>query len=184
MKNKLLVKLFIGSEAMFFLFLIMCFIYYKYTSGFDPRAVHSLDFKSTAIFSVFLFASSGTNWLAERSYKKEYRKGLKIWLLITILLGIIFLYGEAKEYLHLFHEQVTISHGVFGMNYFTLTGFHGLHVFLGIIALSITWGCVMAGDFKDRSSTAISAVAIYWHFVDVVWVFVFTIVYILPFFNR
>lgn len=180
MKNKLMVKLFVGSEAMFFLFLIMTFIYYKYTSGFDPRAVHSLDFKSTAIFSVILFASSGTNWLAERNYKKGHRKGLKIWLLITILLGVIFLYGEGKEYVHLFHEQVSLSKGTFGMNYFTLTGFHGLHVFLGLVILSITLGCVLAGDFKDRKSTVINSVAIYWHFVDIVWVAVFTVVYILP----
>lgn len=175
-----MVKLFVGSEAMFFLFLIMCFIYYKYTSGFDQQAVQSLDFKSTGIFSILLIVSSGTNWLAERNYKKGHRRGLKIWLSVTILLGIIFLYGEGKEYVHLFHEQITLSKSVFGMNYFTITGFHGLHVFLGLVVLSITLGCVLAGDFKDRSSTVINSAAIYWHFVDAVWIVVFTVVYILP----
>jgi heme/copper-type cytochrome/quinol oxidase subunit 3 len=183
MMNKLLVKLFVWSEAMFFLFLIMTFVYYEYKSGFDAKAVDSLDFKSTLVFTILLIASSGTNWLAEKNFKKGKRTGLKIWMLITILLGIAFLFGEAKEYMHLFHEQITMSKSIFGMNYFTLTGFHGLHVFLGLVVLSITWGLILAGDFKDRSSTVINSVAIYWHFVDGVWIVVFTVVYILPHFT-
>ena len=173
-------KLFVASEAMFFLFLITAFVYYEYSSGFNQQEIHSLDFTSTGIFTILLILSSGTYWLAERNYKKGQFRMLKIWLLITIILGISFLFGEGREYMHLFHEQITISKSVFGMNFFTLTGFHGLHVFIGLIVLSITLGLVLAGDFKSKPSSVIGSVAIYWHFVDIVWIVVFTIIYILP----
>ena len=182
MDNKLMMKLVIGTEGMFFLSLIMAFVYLSYVSGFEPGQQQALDIKSTGIFSIFLFSSSGTFWLAERNYDKGNIQSLKGWLLATIILGLVFLFGQGKEYFHLIEQQkITLSSSLFGTSFYTLTGFHGFHVFVGIIILSIILLLTFLGDFtKDKKSSVIKTVGMYWHFVDIVWVVVFTVVYILP----
>ena len=177
-----MMKLVIGTEGMFFLSLIMAFIYLSYVSGFEPGQQQSLDIKSTGIFSLFLFSSSGTFWLAEKNYNKGNIKHLKLWLIATIALGIVFLFGQGKEYFHLIEQQKsTWSNSLFGTSFYTLTGFHGFHVFVGLIILSIILLLTFLGDFSnDKKSTVIKTVGLYWHFVDIVWVVVFTVVYLLP----
>lgn len=182
MENKTMMKLVVGTEAMFFLSLIVAFIYMAYNSGFEPHHVQALDLTSTGIFTVILISSSFTLLLGEHQYKKGNIKSLKIWLIVTIVLGLIFLVGQGKEYWRLYHENVTVGNSVFGTSFYTLTGFHGLHVFIGLIILSIVLLLTYLGDF-DKPSGTISTVAIYWHFVDIVWIFVFTVVYVLPHFT-
>lgn len=179
-----MMKLVVGTEAMFFVSLIMAFIYMAYNSGFEPYEVSKLDIKTTGIFTIFLFCSSFTFWLAEKKYKIGNIKSLKIWLVITILLGAIFLFGQGKEYIRLVNENITLSGSVFGTSFYALTGFHGLHVFIGLIILSIILIMTFVGDFNNSSSNVISTVGIYWHFVDIVWIFVFTVVYVLPHFTK
>ena len=175
-------KLVVGTEGMFFLSLVMAFIYLSYVSGFEPGQEQALDIKSTGIFSLFLFSSSGTFWLAEKNYNEGNIRRLKMWLIATILLGIIFLFGQGKEYFHLIQQQkITLSSSLFGTSFYTLTGFHGFHVFVGLIILSIILWLTFLGDFNsEKKSTVIKTVGMYWHFVDIVWVVVFTVVYILP----
>jgi heme/copper-type cytochrome/quinol oxidase subunit 3 len=174
-------KLVIGTEAMFFLALIMAFIYLSFNSGFETGQQQKLKLLSTGIFTIFLMCSSLTFWLAEKSYNKGNVKYLKAWLCITIVLGAVFLCGQAKEYLHLIHEQqITLSSSLFGTGFFTLTGFHGLHVVAGLIILSILFAMSLLGDFNKPGSSVINAAGMYWHFVDIVWIVVFTIVYVLP----
>jgi len=182
MENKTMMKLVVGTEAMFFLSLIVAFIYMAYTAGFEPHEVQALNIQSTGIFTAVLIGSSFTLLMAEHKYKKGNIKSLKIWLIITIVLGAVFLIGQGKEYGRLIHENVTLGGSVFGTSFYTLTGFHGLHVFIGLIILSIVLLLTYLGDFNQPSG-AISTVALYWHFVDVVWIFVFTIVYVLPHFT-
>lgn len=179
-----MMKLVVGTEAMFFLSLIMAFIYMAYNAGFEPHDVQQLDIKTTGIFTVFLFSSSFTLMLAESKYKKQRLNGLKFWLVITIVFGLIFLIGQGKEYWRLMNENVTLGSSVFGTSFYALTGFHGLHVFIGLIILSIVLILAFLGDFKNPSSNVIGTVAIYWHFVDIVWIFVFTVVYVLPYFTK
>ena len=175
-------KLVIGTEGMFFLSLIMAFVYLSYVSGFEPGQQQALDIKSTGIFSLFLFSSSGTFWLAEKNYNEGNIKRLKMWLMATILLGVAFLFGQGKEYFHLIEMQkITLSSSLFGTSFYTLTGFHGFHVFVGLIILSIILWLTFSGDFNnEKKSSVIKTVGMYWHFVDIVWVVVFTVVYILP----
>ncbi len=175
-------KLVIGTEGMFFLSLIMAFVYLSYVSGFEPGQQQALDIKSTGIFSLFLFSSSGTFWLAEKNYNEGNMKRLKMWLIATILLGVVFLFGQGKEYFHLIEMQkITLSSSLFGTSFYTLTGFHGFHVFVGLIILSIILWLTFSGDFNsEKKSSVIKTVGMYWHFVDIVWVVVFTVVYILP----
>lgn len=180
MENKLLIKLIVGTEAMFFLALIMAFVYFSFTPDFKSHQLLNLDLKTTGIFSVLLFSSSFTYWRAETNYHKGEIKRLKFWLIITLLLGAIFLFGQGREYLSLLNSHISVSSSIFGTSFFTLTGFHGLHVFVGLIVIGIVTCLAFLGDYDGKKSSVISAAGIYWHFVDIVWAFVFLIVYILP----
>lgn len=181
MESKTMMKLVVGTESIFFLSLIMAFVYLSFVSGFDPVQQQALNIRSTGMFSLALFCSSGTFWLAEKNYRTQNFKKLKRWLFITILLGFVFLFGQAREYLHLVHEQqIGLSNSLFGTAFYTLTGFHGLHVVIGLVILSVLLFMTIAGDFNHAGSPAIATAGIYWHFVDIVWVLVFTVVYVLP----
>ena len=179
-----MMKLVVGTEGMFFVALIMAFIYMAFNSGFEPYEVSKLDIKTTGIFTIILFSSSFTFLIAEKKYKSGNIKSLKIWLIITILLGAIFLVGQGTEYARLIHENITLSGSVFGTSFYALTGFHGLHVFIGLVILCIILTLAILGDFDNGSSNVIGTVGMYWHFVDVVWAFVFTVVYVFPLFTR
>jgi heme/copper-type cytochrome/quinol oxidase subunit 3 len=180
MENKLLIKLIVGTEAMFFLALIMAFVYFSFTPDFKSHQLLNLDLKTTGIFSVLLFSSSFTYWRAEINYHKGEIKRFKFWLIVTILLGAVFLFGQGREYLSLLTSHITVSSSIFGTSFFTLTGFHGLHVFVGLIVIGIVTCLAFLGDYDGKKSSVIGTVGIYWHFVDIVWAVVFLIVYILP----
>lgn len=180
MENKLMMKLVVGTEAMFFLSLIMVFVYFSLSPGFQHLQVSELDIRSTGLFSLLLFTSSFTYWRAEHNYREGNIKKLKFWLLVTLVSGLVFLFGQGKEYLRLFHDQVNLSANTFGTSFFTLTGFHGLHVAVGLIVITIIIGLAIAGDFDIKKSSLISTVGIYWHFVDIVWAVVFFVVYVIP----
>ena len=179
-ENTTMLYLVIYTEAFFFLCLIMAFIYMAYNTGFEPHELNRLDIRTAGIYTVVLIASSGTLHVAERGYAKGKRAVLIGWLIVTIVLGAIFLAGQGSEYARLISDDITLNGSVFGASFFTLTGFHGLHVLVGLIILSI----VLALAFLRDSHSAIGVVALYWHFVDVVWIFVFTVVYVLPQFTN
>lgn len=180
MENKTMMKLVIGTEAIFFLCLIMSFIYLAFVSGYEPANLKALNIKAAAVFTGILIASSGTFQLAEKSYKKGNTRWLKRWLLVTLLLGLIFLSGQAREYIGLVHQQITVSSSLFGASFYTLTGFHSLHVLIGLVIFIILFVLISLGDFEKPGSSVISCAGMYWHFVDIVWLVVFMIVYVLP----
>ena len=105
---------------------------------------------------------------------------MKLWLAFTILLGGIFVIGQGMEYWDLYRTGVTVGLDLFATTFFTLTGFHGLHVCVGLLALLIVLGVAFGRSFKNGHLPALGPVGLYWHFVDVVWVFVFSIVYLWP----
>jgi cytochrome c oxidase subunit 1/cytochrome c oxidase subunit I+III len=178
-KNKTSVLAFILSEAGFFGVLILAFLFYNANPQPGPGP-KELNLVKTGIFSLCLFASSFTIWRSEVALHRAQHHAMKLWLGLTILLGGIFLVGQGLEYWGLFQSGVTVSSNLFSTSFFTLTGFHGLHVGVGLIALLIMLAMALAGDFEKYKSTALEAVGLYWHFVDVVWVLVLTVVYILP----
>ena len=160
--NKTMMKLVVGTEAMFFICLILSFVYMAYNAGFEPHEVQALDIKKTGIFTIILIASSFAFLVADHQFKK----------------------GQGREYWRLIHEHITLSSSVFGTSFYALTGFHGFHVFVGLIILSIMLILAFLGDFNKPSSNLISVAGIYWHFVDIVWIVVFTVVYVLPHFTN
>ena len=178
-KSKTGVLVFILSEAGFFGVLILAYLFYNATPqpGPSPKELNLL---KTGIFSLCLFASSFTIWRSEVALDREQHGMMKLWLALTVLLGGIFLAGQGLEYWGLFESGVRVSSNLFSTTFFTLTGFHGIHVGVGLIVLLIVLAMALAGDFEKKKSTALKAVGYYWHFVDVVWVFVLTVVYLLP----
>jgi heme/copper-type cytochrome/quinol oxidase subunit 3 len=170
--GRMLVLFFISSESIFFISLIV--MYSVYSFHFTSR---QLDIPRTYWFSIALFASSGTMIIAERYLSRGNKKMFVTFLLGTIALGAIFLVGQVTEYAKLYSEQTTISSaGEFGTTFFTLTGFHGFHVFVGLIALCSI--LLLSRDWSHSHDTPVRAVGYYWHFVDGIWVFIFSIVYL------
>jgi len=178
-KNKAAITAFIASEAAFFGVLILAFLFYNASPHPGPTA-KDLDLLKTGLFSLCLFASSYTLWRSESAQHRGDHRGMTAWLAGTVLLGGVFLIGQGLEYWGLFKSGVDVSTNLFATTFFTLTGFHGIHVGMGLLALLIVLGLALAGDSKKRPSPALGAIGLYWHFVDIVWVFVLSIVYILP----
>lgn len=130
--------------------------------------------------TIILLISSVTLHYAHTGLEENKRKQLSVMLGLTIVLGIIFLGLQGYEYVHAYRDLgLTLQSGVYGNTFFLLTGFHGLHVTLGTIILIVLFGRVMKGHFTPKEHFAFQAGAWYWHFVDVVWVFLFFVVYIL-----
>lgn len=172
---------FITSEALIFANLIAAYLYLEIRSGSWtlPSGDH-LDVVFPAINTVILLASSIPARYAGASVAKGDRRGLIIGLSGTIILGLIFLSGQLYEYSGLFHQGFILSHDTFSSAFFTLTGFHGLHVTIGVLFLLVCLIRAIRGDFTKTKYFAVEAAEMYWHFVDVVWVVVFTTVYLLP----
>jgi heme/copper-type cytochrome/quinol oxidase subunit 1/heme/copper-type cytochrome/quinol oxidase subunit 3 len=171
---------FISSEVVFFGVLIVAFLEYRVRDVSGPRP-GDLDVTRTALFSLALFASSGTIWLAERRLRRGDRRGFRLLWLTTIALGAIFLAGQISEYMTMYDEHIKAGTNLFTSAFYTLTGFHGAHVAIGLLALSVIAVLSFAGDFNgdgESRHSGVEAVAIYWHFVDLVWVVVFSVVYV------
>jgi cytochrome c oxidase subunit I+III len=172
--------LFISSEVVFFGSLIADFVVYRTRSPSGPGPHDLVELiPRTALFSVALFASSGTTMLAEWRLGRGDHSGFRTWLLATILLGATFLFGQATEYLNMMAEGITIGRNLFTSAFFTLTGFHGFHVAVGVVCLAVVGWLAIAGDLgRGRGHAAVESVAYYWHFVDGIWVVIFSLVYL------
>jgi heme/copper-type cytochrome/quinol oxidase subunit 3 len=174
------ILLFIASESIFFILLILSFLHYQVTHGQAEAGPQLLDVIRTGKFSFLLLFSSFTVWMAIRGMRHQKNGAMSFWLLATIGLGIAFLYGQGTEWWGLIQQDVTISRDLFGTTFFTLTGFHGFHVFIGLIMLAALLGLTLAGAIHDKSQEAADSISIYWHFVDGVWIVVFTVIYLVP----
>lgn len=179
-RTKMGMAMFLLSEVPFFLSLILAYVYYAGAMRNGPNAATSLNLPVTALFTVALLSSSVTLWRAEHSLAQENQRGARVWLTLTIVLGAIFLAGQAHEYAALFGKNITVASSLFGTTFFTLTGFHGLHVLAGLIALLVLLSLAWGGRLGRKRMLALETVGMYWHFVDGVWIAIFTLVYVLP----
>jgi len=176
------VLLLIGSESVFFLLLILAYVFYRNSpaNAGGPTPFNTVDVATTGVYSVFLYLSSLTIWLAGRGLKRGSRRLWQGWLLLTIIFGATFLYGQVTEYAKLIGQDSTLPNSdVYASTFFTLTGFHGLHVVVGLILLLLLLGLAMRGAFDNgKRVEAFETVSYYWHFVDAVWVVIFPTVYL------
>ena len=178
-KGRLLVLFLIFSETFFFIALIIAYVYYRNFSDATDTVAKNLDAIRAGIFTLFLIASSLTLIMSKKALRREKHKSFKVFMALTIILGSIFIIGQITEYIGLYQKQITLNKDIFGSSFFTLTGFHGLHVILGLIALAILF-ILSFGKMKTITNAGIEGVDVYWHFVDVVWLLVFYFVYITP----
>ena len=169
--------LFLASESIFFALLIAAYVYYTGSSGDGPNARTVLDPAKTGFYTACLLSSSLTVWMADRARRKA-SASVSAWLAVTMVLGLIFLYGEGSEYAQLLHENVTVSRDLFGSTYYTLTGFHALHVTIGLLLLGTMLLISLTRKIGPKQHRAFECVSYYWHFVDAVWVAVFSTVYL------
>lgn len=177
-KNQVSMLTFIASEGFFFLMLITAFIYYNFQFHSGPNAGSALNPALTSVYTVLLLGSSLTFWFSERYLHRGNHHRFRLWLGLTILLGLVFIIGQGREYAHLLREGVTMNRNLFATTFFTLTGFHGLHVCVGLIGLAVLLGLGLKGQFQTGRIEAVRSLGLYWHFVDAVWIFVFTTVYL------
>ena len=172
---------FISSEALIFANLIAAYLYLEIRAG-DwrlPDGAHP-DWRYPLVNTFILLGSSIPIRFAGAAIAKGNRRNMIIGLALTIFLGAFFLGGQIVEYFTLFGEHFAINTGAFGSAFFTLTGFHGMHVTVGLIFLAICLIRALRGDFTQKKHFALEAGEMYWHFVDGAWVFVFSVVYLLP----
>ena len=166
----------IAAESAIFSIFVVAYLYYagKSLSGPTPREVLHVPIFN----SVCLFSSSFTIVMAERAIARGKTKLFGIWWLLTIALGAIFIFGTAREWYHLiYNDGLTISSSLFGTTFYSLVGLHAFHVIVGLIGLSLIMIFTALGRVEREHVPKIEVFAMYWHFVDAVWVVVLTVVY-------
>jgi cytochrome c oxidase subunit 3 len=168
----------IAAETAIFTIFVVAYVYYigRSTYGPQPRQVLELPILNT----VFLLSSSLTIWMGERALVKQTMVSFRAWWGATILLGAIFLLGTAREWHKLIvQDGLTISTNLFGTTYYSLVGLHASHVVVGLIMLTAVLIFALTGALKPQHTEKVEVLALYWHFVDAVWVVVFTVVYVI-----
>ena len=178
--EKLAMWVFLGSECLLFGGLISTYLLYKNNNQAGGPTPHELyDIPFTSISSFILLMSSLTMVLAVAAIQRGDHRRLRIWLLTTALLGSFFIAGQVYEFTVFVKEGMGFTTNAASSAFYTLTGFHGAHVTIGIIMLLSTVALSFRGRIPPHRAEAVEIVGLYWHFVDVVWVLIFTIVYLI-----
>lgn len=181
--HKLGMLVFITSEIMFFGGLIGSYVVFRFGNvNWNPPAGVEIPFLLPFINTLLLVTSSFTLHIAEGHLFKGNQSGFKNWLLFTVLLGTTFLTIQGIEYSHLYHEGMFLGGPqgtLFGASFYVLTGFHGLHVTGGVIYLLFIYLTAFKGKHTVDNHFHVEMGATYWHFVDIVWIFLFTILYVI-----
>jgi heme/copper-type cytochrome/quinol oxidase subunit 3 len=178
--TKLAMWVFLASECLLFGALISAYVLYRGRDETGPFPSDVFDIPYTSVSSFVLLASSVTMVLALAAAQKRDVQRMRLWLLTTALLGMTFVGGQVYEFT-LFHEEgLAIDTNLFGTTFYTLTGFHGVHVTVGILMLLSLVGMSIAQRLPPDAAFPVEMVGLYWHFVDIVWIVIFTVVYLIP----
>lgn len=178
--TKLAMWLFLGSECLLFGGLISTYMLYRNRQGSGPGPDQLWDIPFTSASSFVLLMSSLTMVLAVSSANRKDDRNTNLWLTVTAVLGGLFVAGQVYEFTTFYREGLGYTESLFGSSFYTLTGFHGVHVSVGIIMLIATMGMVAKNKIAGDKAETIEMVGLYWHFVDIVWIIIFTLVYLIP----
>ena len=178
--RKLGIWVFLASEAVFFSGLITTYMVEiaRNRQGPEPAEVLSLPLVSVNTF--ILIASSMAMVTALSHAQENHLRKAILWLIATVVLGLAFLGGQVYEFIHLYLDGLTLSRNLFGASFFTLTGTHGLHVLSGIIwIVLIIFQLLRFRGTQEQAAMKVEMAGLYWHFVDLIWIIIFTFVYLL-----
>ena len=178
--TKLAMWLFLGSDCLLFGGLISTYMLYRGRTNGGPSGRDVFDIPFTSISSFVLLMSSLTMVLAVTSSARGDWRQSRVWLMTTALLGATFVGGQVYEFTAFYRDGLGYTTNLFGSSFYTLTGFHGAHVTVGIIMLLSLYAGTMRGDIGPDRAETIEIIGLYWHFVDIVWIVIFTLVYLLP----
>jgi heme/copper-type cytochrome/quinol oxidase subunit 3 len=178
--NKLAMWLFLGSECLLFGGLISTYMLYRgrHSENLGPDQVWDIPFTSASSF--VLLMSSLTMVLAVTSAKRRDDRNTTLWLAVTAILGSLFVAGQIYEFTTFYREGLGYTTSLFSSSFYTLTGFHGVHVTVGVIMLLSVVGMIAKKRTGEDKSELVELVGLYWHFVDIVWILIFTLVYLIP----
>lgn len=168
----------IAAESAVFTIFVVAYIFYlgKSVTGPQPATV----LHAPIYLTICLLSSSLTIHAAVRFLRRGSLRGFALWWFCTVLLGAIFLAGTAMEWRHLIYQDgLTIQTNLFGTTYYSLVGLHAFHVVMGLAGLTLVLAFAIRGDVRQEHSERTEVLSMYWHFVDAVWVVVFTVVYII-----
>ena len=172
---------FLGSECLLFGALISTYLLFKGQSlpgTIRPKDVFDIPY--TSVSSFVLLMSSLTMVLALAAIQRGDHRLTRIWLLTTALLGASFVAGQCYEFTVFVREGMNLRVNLFSSSFFVLTGFHGTHVTIGVIWLWTLWSMAMRGKLPKEKALDVEIAGLYWHFVDVVWIAIFTLIYLIP----
>jgi heme/copper-type cytochrome/quinol oxidase subunit 3 len=181
--NKLAIWVFIASESLFFgAFLATYFLYRGRDAQFlkGPTPSQLLNIPFTSVTSFMLLMSSLSMVLALAAIQRGDHRRFRIWLLATVIFGMSFVGGQVYEFTEFYREGLHLGTNMFGTTFYVLTGLHGTHVVVGLIWLLSIWFRSMQGKIGSERHEAVEIAGLYWHFVDVVWIVIFTAVYLIP----
>jgi cytochrome c oxidase subunit 3/cytochrome o ubiquinol oxidase subunit 3 len=171
---------FLGSECLLFGALISVYLLYKGQSlhgTISPKDVYDIPY--TSVSSFVLLMSSLTMVLALAAIQRGDQHRLRVWLLTTALLGATFVGGQTYEFTVFIREGLKLHTNLFGSSFFVLTGFHGAHVTIGVLMLLSLFSLSLKGRLPTEKAETVELVGLYWHFVDIVWIVIFTLVYLI-----
>ena len=169
---------FLASEFMFFGAFIATFLLYRGRLNGGPGPEELFDVPFTSVSSFVLLMSSLTMVLAHHAWEEDDQRQLRIWLAATALLGMVFLGGQVFEFTTFVDEGLTISSSPFGSSFFVLTGFHGAHVAVGVLMLTSMIIISSRVGLDKKRGMNVELIGLYWHFVDIIWIVIFTVVYL------
>jgi len=178
--EKLGMWVFLGSEVMFFTGLIGSYVILRFAhpDSWKPPG-HVLNIPVTAVNTFLLICSSVTMVKAFAAAQDGIQRALRLWLVATVLIGASFVGVQVYEYTHLIEKGFVPSEGLYGSTFYTMTGFHGFHVTMGVICMIyVTWRA-FRGKYTKEDHRGVEVIGLYWHFVDLVWIILFTIVYLI-----
>jgi heme/copper-type cytochrome/quinol oxidase subunit 3 len=177
--RKLLMWAFIGSECMLFGSLIITYLVYRGRSLVGPYPEDLLNIPFITVTTFVLLMSSLMMVLALAAVQRNDMRQGKLWILMTALLGLVFLAGQVYEFTHFVHEGLGLTTNLFGASFFLLTGTHGAHVAVGVVWLLTLFVMALRGRLSSADAETVEITGLYWHFVDVVWIVLFTVIYLL-----
>ena len=177
--RKVAIWTFIGSECLFFASLISTYLVYKGRDTSGPTPDEILQIPLVTFGTALLLFSSLFVVLALNGAQRGNRKALIGWLAATIICGLFFIGMQVYEFQHFMHEGLKLQTNLFGATFYTLTGFHGTHVTIGVIWLITVFVTALRGKLPPEKALNLEMAALYWHFVDVVWIVIFPVVYLM-----